>query len=239
MGWEQAYKVTGASQQTPSSIVRVYDAGTDSAGSDGRGMPLLLNVTSAGHDAIVGDSMRYYLNSCCPATHGHKLCVLGGTDADRQGGNNSELPHEDCFYTDISAFDMGTHSLTAEQRLHLLGGSASMWTDAYCASNECGAWPGPVPMAGWMADSPAHDRVFHDSLLASIFPAASVSAGAFYRYKPMGLAELNARWQAFNAGVLLARGVRSCANGCQCAEDNFCGKAYSPADYPVTLEEGA
>jgi hypothetical protein len=47
----------------------------------------------------------------------------------------------------------------------------------------------------------------------------------------MELAELNARWQAFNAEVLIGRGVRSCANGCQCAEDNFCGKLYSPADY--------
>jgi N-acetyl-beta-hexosaminidase len=123
LGWEQVYKVTGASQQTPSSIVRIYDTGTDSAGSDGSMLPMLLNVTSAGQDAIVADSERYYLNSCCPALHGHKLCVLGGTDADRQGGNNSNLHHEDCFYTDINAFDMGTHILTAKQRSHLLGAS--------------------------------------------------------------------------------------------------------------------
>jgi hypothetical protein len=42
----------------------------------------------------------------------------------------------------------------------------------------------------------------------------------------MGLPELNARWQQFNAEVLIARGVRSCPNGCQCAEDNFCGHLY-------------
>jgi hypothetical protein len=72
LGWEQVYKVTGAAQQSLSSIVRVYDTGTDSAstGADGHRLPLLLNVTSARQDAIVADSERYYLNSCCPATHG-------------------------------------------------------------------------------------------------------------------------------------------------------------------------
>jgi hypothetical protein len=42
------------------------------------------------------------------------------------------------------------------------------------------------------------------------------------------MTELDARWHAFNADVLLARGVRSCPNECQCAEDNFCGKLYAP-----------
>ena len=72
-----------------------------------------------------------------------------------------------------------------------------------------------------------HDAAFHDSVLASVFPAASISAGAFYNYQPMRLAELTARWRRFNAGVLFARGVRSCPNGCSCAEDNYCGQLYA------------
>jgi hypothetical protein len=124
---------------------------------------------------------------------------------------------------------MGNQTLTARQQQHVLGGSASMWTDAYCATEECGAWAGSVPpMGGWMADSPAHDSVFHDSLLASIFPAASVSGGAFYHYVSMDLVELNDRWHSFNEHVLVRRGLRTCPNGCKCAEDNFCGILYSP-----------
>eukprot|EP01052_Picozoa_sp_SAG31_P025334 SAG31_NODE_2214_length_6174_cov_3.902551_5_plen_94_part_00 len=87
-----------------------------------------------------------------------------------------------------------------------------------------------MPEAGWMAASPAHDAIFHDSLLASIFPAAIVAAGAFYRHHAMPMAELNTRWQAFNNAVLIARGLRSCPNECQCAEDNYCGKVYRPRD---------
>jgi hypothetical protein len=177
LGWEQVYKTTGAAQQVPGAIVRVYDTGTD-VGTDSR-VPLLLNVTSAGHDAIVGDSARYYLNSCCPAVHDHKLCELGSLS------NRTGIPvHEPCFWTDILSFDMGEHTLTPQQQKHLLGGSTSMWTDAYCATNECGAWPGVTPMAGWMAESPKHDAAFHDSLLASIFPAAAVSVRSPHRTLP-------------------------------------------------------
>ena len=177
--------------------------------------PVLINVTSAGQDVVVADSARYYLNSCCPAVHGTKLCELGQmSNASGTGIPDQEL----CYYTDIAAFDMREKKLTAQQRQHLLGGSASMWTDAYCASNECGAWPGVKPMAGWMADSPKHDAVFHDSLLASIFPATSVAAGAFYSYHPMAVSELDARWHRFNDDVLIGRGVRSCPNGCRCGK---------------------
>ena len=148
----------------------------------------------------------------------------------REGSKTGNPDQEPCYFTDIARYDLGNKTLTPQQRLHVLGGSASMWTDAYCASNECGAWSGPVPEAGWMA-SPQYDVAFHDSLLASIFPAAAVAGGAFYHHTPMALTELNLRWKAFNDDVLIRRGVRSCPSNCQCAEDNFCGKLYSPTGY--------
>eukprot|EP01052_Picozoa_sp_SAG31_P025333 SAG31_NODE_2214_length_6174_cov_3.902551_4_plen_627_part_00 len=86
LGWEQIYKVTGAAQQVATSIIRVYDTGTDNGS-----LPLLANVTAAEKDVVVADSARYYMNSCCPATHGHKLCPLGNTSAQRQGGSNANL----------------------------------------------------------------------------------------------------------------------------------------------------
>merc|ERR1712178_153293 len=111
----------------------------------------------------------------------------------------------------------GNLSLSTSQRRHVLGGSASMWTDAYCATNECGAWKRVTPEAGWMASSPGRDAAFHDSLLASMFPAAAVSGGAFYKYNPnLNLTELTQRWSVFNDAVLIGRGIRSCPNGCSC-----------------------
>jgi hypothetical protein len=47
----------------------------------------------------------------------------------------------------------------------------------------------------------------------------------------MALAGLNTRWEAFNDDVLIRCGVRSYSSTCQCAEDNFCGKLYSPTGY--------
>jgi hexosaminidase len=219
LGWQQVYEVTGAARKVPSATVRVYD---NSATLLQGPAPLLLNVTAANHDAVVADSGHYYLNSCCPATHGHKLCNLSSTSPNDPPGDQQA-----CFYTDIAGFGMGNSSLTPAQREHVLGGSASMWTDAYCSTNECGAWSGPTPGAAWMS-SADHDDAFHDSLLASIFPAVAASAGAFYNYQPKPMVELTLRWAAFNDRVLLARGVRSCPNGCFCAEDEYCGAIYSP-----------
>ena len=63
--------------------------------------PVLINVTSAGQDVVVADSARYYLNSCCPAVHGTKLCELG------QMSIASGIPDQElCYYTDIAAFDV-------------------------------------------------------------------------------------------------------------------------------------
>ena len=105
MGWEQIYKVTGAAQKVPGSIVRVYDSG--SAKDDPS--PLLDNVTAAGFDAVVADSAAYYMNSCCPASHGNKLCTLGGySDKSR-----SPFGPKPCYYTDIAAFNMRNSSLAA------------------------------------------------------------------------------------------------------------------------------
>ena len=232
LGWEQIFKVTGAAQRNPTSIVRVYDTDTDADRSHNRSCPLLLNVTSFGQDVVVADSARYYLNSCCPAVHGKRLCELGEMSVSRAGSTNPD--EEPCYFTDIARYDLGNTTLTQKQRQRVLGGSVSMWTDAYCMTAECGAWSGPVPEAGWMA-SPQHDAAFHDSLLASIFPGAAVAGGAFYRHMPMSLAELNLRWKTFNDDVLIHRGVRSCPSHCQCAEDNFCGKLYSPGDYATNL----
>ena len=231
LGWEQVYTTTGAARERglERTIVRVYDNGSpfEHNGST----PVLMNVTSAGQDVVVADSARYYLNSVPPV--GPRLCELGQLDNATITG---PIPDQElCYYTDIAAFDMRDKKLTPQQRRHVLGGSASMWTDAYCATNECGAWPDATPMAGWMAESPKHDAVFHDSLLASIFPAASVAAGAFGGYQSMAVSELDARWQEFNRAVLIGRGVRSCPNGCRCAEDNCCGKPYSDPD---TVQEG-
>ena len=103
-----------------------------------------------------------------------------------------------------------------------------MWTDGYCATNECGAWAGATPEAAWMA-APEHDAAFHDSLLATIFPGAIVAAGAFYRFDANMTADaLTAAWRPFNDGVLAARGVRTCPSGCYCAEDTFCSEPYMP-----------
>ena len=86
-----------------------------------------------------------------------------------------------------------------------------MWTDGYCATNECGAWAGATPEAAWMA-APEHDAAFHDSLLATIFPGAIVAAGAFYRFDANMTADaLTAAWRPFNDDVLAARGVRTSA----------------------------
>ena len=67
----------------------------------------------------------------------------------------------------------------------------AMWTDGYCATNECGAWAGATPEAAWMA-APEHDAAFHDSLLATIFPGAIVAAGE----QQTASSDLEARRQA-------------------------------------------
>ena len=180
LGWEQVYTTTGAAQEIESAIVRVckiavlsrvaapsvsltWKAFADDTGSPfehNGSTPVLINVTSAGQDVVVADSARYYLNSCCPAVHGTKLCELG------QMSNASGLPDQElCYYTDIAAFDMREKKLTAQQRQHLLGGSASMWTDAYCASNECGA---RRQAHGWMDGGLPETRCCLSRLLARV-----------------------------------------------------------------------
>jgi hypothetical protein len=57
-GWEQIYKSTGAAQLVSSTIVRVYDTGTDADRAHNRTCPMLLNVTKAGLDVVVADSAR-------------------------------------------------------------------------------------------------------------------------------------------------------------------------------------
>ena len=64
----------------------------------------------------------------------------------------------------------------------LLGATTSMWMDEYCPQAECpghgSTWGGG---AGWMAEKDK-DGVFAASLLAVIWPRASLAAGTFWGY---------------------------------------------------------
>ena len=79
LGWEQVYTTTGAARERDleRAIVRVYDNGSpfEHNGST----PVLLNVTSAGQDAVVADSARYYLNSV-PLSAASRFAVAHGLE---------------------------------------------------------------------------------------------------------------------------------------------------------------
>jgi hypothetical protein len=105
------------------------------------------------------------------------------------------MPDQPCYYTDSTTFDMGADTLTLSQWQHaiVLGGSAFIVDGRVLHNDGVRRLERGDAGGGQMADSPAHETAFHDSL-----PAASVSAGAFYRHAPVALLKLDGWWRAFN-----------------------------------------
>ena len=109
----------------------------------------------------------------------------------------------------------------------MLGGEVSMWTDAYCYVNQCGASAGPTPVAAALY-GPAADARFARSIAGVLFPRASVGAGSFWRYEPGYNASSAAfvRQMAAHNERLAARGVDTCPNNCTCDTLSRCGQPY-------------
>ena len=63
----------------------------------------------------------------------------------------------------------------------LLGGEISMWSDTYCYTQQCGAYPGPAPV-GAALFPPAMDTFFGQSVGGMMFPRGFVGAASFWNY---------------------------------------------------------
>jgi hypothetical protein len=115
----------------------------------------------------------------------------------------------------------------------MLGGEVSMWTDDYCWTNQCGASAGPTPQAASMY-SPRSDATFASSIAGVMFPRAAVGAGSFWNY----VAGLDGQSSTFlelmhvHNSRMMARGLDTCPNDCNCDVLTRCGRPYSRTDPP-------
>lgn len=116
----------------------------------------------------------------------------------------------------------------------LLGAEASMWTDTYCVTDQCGASTGAAP-PGSPLFPPSRDGAFGPSVGGMIWPRGFVAAGAFYAYNASldpTSAEFEATINALTASVA-ARGGFVCPVGCVCDQLTACGKPYVPVPPPA------
>jgi hexosaminidase len=116
----------------------------------------------------------------------------------------------------------------------LLGAEASMWTDTYCITDQCGASTGAAP-PGSPLFPPSTDGAFGPSVGGMIWPRGFVAAGAFYNFN----ASLDPTSPAFEATInalsasVAARGGFVCPVGCACDQLTACGKPYIPVPPPA------
>ena len=125
-------------------------------------------------------------------------------------------------------FDIAT-GVPSDQRSLLIGGEASMWTDTYCITNQCGAFPeGPAPPVGSPLFPPGKDEAFGRSVGGMIWPRGYVAAAAFYNFN----ASQNSTDDSFVDAIwamndkLSKRGALVCPSKCECDQLHACGKPY-------------
>jgi hypothetical protein len=158
-------------------------------------------VASTGHYAVASDPSSLYLD--------------GGVTS---GGITSRGKSHPGVWVDLTADVMN-----ASNHQYLLGGEASMWTDAYLPGKKCN---------GCCLHSPARDVDFAKAISATIWPRAAVAAGTFWRWDerldPKGTLFSSVLASATN--ILAARGVQTCPcsnatyNGCN--QGHFCGVPF-------------
>lgn len=140
------------------------------------------------------------------------------------GVNSSFLLNSDASGTIFTtAAALYNNNLSRFAGAPVLGSSVSIMTNNYCATGDC--LPGqPTPIGAFMA-ARDQDTVFASSVLALIFPRASVAGASAWNLNTdnyaLGLVELQAR--------LLARGVGPCPIDCNCTEISTCGQQYQPS----------
>ena len=123
-------------------------------------------------------------------------------------------------------YDISTN-IPAYNISRLQGGEISMWTDTYLPSDQCGAFPGAVPV-GHALFPPAMDAEFAASIGGMIWPRGYVGAAAFWSYN----ASVNANDTSFVESIwalnnkLMQRGSLTCPTNCSCDQLSACGKPY-------------
>lgn len=110
-------------------------------------------ITKTGRKAIESYSAHFYFTAAAP----------GGPDGWAK-----------CWYN-IST------GVPASERHLLLGGEMSMWSDSYCHTRQCGAYPGATPI-GSALFPPSRDDEFAASIGGMIWPRGYVGAAAFWGY---------------------------------------------------------
>jgi hypothetical protein len=132
-------------------------------------------------------------------------------------------------WVDISR--MGGASVPGKEGELLLGGEIEMWTDNYCFVEQCHENANnQVPPKAAILFDPSQDAAFADSVMGMVWPKGIAGAGAFWNFKKEWLAPgqvFDRQYSEFNEGVLQARGVSSCPNGCYCDELRSCGRWYN------------
>ena len=110
----------------------------------------------------------------------------------------------------------------------LLGAEASVWTDFYCITDQCGATNNATIPVGAPLFPPRRDAEFGRSIGGLIWPRAFVAAGAFWNYNASvdpSSPDFVASITALNDAVA-ARGGFVCPSGCFCDELSACGRSY-------------
>ena len=129
-----------------------------------------------------------------------------------------------CWY-DIST---GIPKANKTQLALLLGGEMSMWSDTYCYTSQCGAFPGRPTPVGAPLFPPSMDAEFGQSIGGMIWPRGYVAAAAFWNYD----ASVDPSSAAFVKGIwaqndrLAKGGALVCPSICACDLLSACGKPY-------------
>jgi hypothetical protein len=109
----------------------------------------------------------------------------------------------------------------------------SLWTDTWCNIDQCGAFPGAVPV-GAALFPPSQDHAFSQSAGGMIWPRGFVGAAAFWSFNASEDSQspdfVNAVW-ALNDAVANAGGL-VCPSTCECTQVAACGVPYIPAPPP-------
>lgn len=123
-------------------------------------------------------------------------------------------------------YDISTGVPKSELSL-LLGGEMSMWSDTYCHTRQCGAYPGATPV-GSPLFPPSRDAEFAASIGGMIWPRGFVGAAAFWGYNatadPTSTEFTDAIWKLNDQ--LSQRGAKTCPSKCDCDQLSACGKPY-------------
>jgi hexosaminidase len=171
-------------------------------------------ITATGRVAVASNDSHLYFTSPAP------------------GGPDGWAP---CW------FDIGD-GVPSDQMSLLAGGEASMWTDTYCITEQCGAFNGPTPVASALFP-PQMDAEFAASIGGMVFPRGLVAASAFWNYNssvsPYDPGFVSSVW-ALNT-QLQQRGALVCPTNCSCDQLSACGVPYikpTPPSFGTPISAG-